>query len=205
MRITFSENSCCGWIDTLTYHYIQNFAYIVLLLNIIRLKLQNMIALATIIALARVAVAISASTTVKAQTVPTSTTFEILDSVGGSTDPAPGTYTITQGIDSPAILTATPDDGWVFNHWECQGYSPGHYAVIPSETNIMASNPIDVTHDYNTKGYVYIYQAIFVPAGTATVTTGVPLTYVAALAVVLIAVAGIAGFAAFKAEKRRAK
>ena len=167
--------------------------------------------LALLIMLAAMA-AVSAATPAKAQsTSPATITIQVLSSSGGTTDPAPGTYTYTQGVDGAAILTATADPGWVFAYWQYFGYSPGHplpptggmqgFDVI----NQISDNPIDVTHGYDTAGYTYQYQPVFIQTDNAIMNknAGVPVLYVVGIAAALSAVIAVAAVLAFRAGKSK--
>jgi hypothetical protein len=110
-------------------------------------------------------------------------TVVIPSSVGGTTDPAPGTYTYPNG--TAFILTATPDAGYVFQYWIISGdYTPGHTGTQPTfftdpdtglsqpfpvpaaqsslNSLVLYSNPQTITCGY---GYTYQYQAVFAPIG----------------------------------------
>ncbi|MGQ9539102.1 MAG: PKD domain-containing protein [Candidatus Bathycorpusculaceae bacterium] len=50
-------------------------------------------------------------------------TLKIETTAGGTTNPAPGTYTYAQG--SIVQVTATPSGGYVFDHWELNGTNVG--------------------------------------------------------------------------------
>jgi hypothetical protein len=131
----------------------------------------------------------------------------------GSTDPPAGTYTYTQGVDGPAILTATASPGWEFAYWEYMGYSPGHPSTGTGVNpvgfdliNRVTDNPFDVTHDYNTGGYTYQYQAVFIPSSAATNTSSnVPILYVVGIAGALVAAIAVVGVASYAAGKRKLK
>jgi hypothetical protein len=107
--------------------------------------------------------------------------IKIVPSVGGTTSPAPGTYTYTSG--QTATLSATPNSGFQFHYWIVTGsYAPGHEAQpqwIPDVTEqvpsvpqsiylqtqdslVFSTNPVTITCGY---GYTYQYQAVFTPAG----------------------------------------
>ncbi len=83
----------------------------------------------------------------------------LLPSAGGTTNPAPGTYSLANA--EKFDLTAMPSQGWQFLHWTICGPDTGHgsYPVNWSPTE----NPYNVNHGY---GATYTYQAVFVPAGT---------------------------------------
>ena len=101
-------------------------------------------------------------------------------SIGGTTDPLPGTY--TYGNDTNFALAATPDSGYVFSYWVISGnFTPGHGSptvtyILDENGTIVASfpragstdldslvsnaNPLNVSHGF---GYTFEYQAIFTP------------------------------------------
>jgi hypothetical protein len=62
-------------------------------------------------------------------------TLTISTTVGGTTDPAPGSYVYPEG--ASATVTAIPSSGYAFDHWELDG------------TNIGSVNPTVVTMDMN--------------------------------------------------------
>lgn len=66
------------------------------------------------------------------EAVPTYT-LTITSTIGGTTDPSPGTYQYSQG--TVVSVTAIPDEGYTFDHWELDGSNAG------------AINPISVTMD----------------------------------------------------------
>jgi hypothetical protein len=124
----------------------------------------------------------------------------ILQSVGGTTSPAPGTYTYANG--TAINLMATPEQGWQFQYWVVTGnFTPGHTTYLPSifddpeigsypilpdpgDSTVFTANPASITCGY---GYTYQYQAVFsplpgtqptpqvtpTPAGTPSDTTGI--------------------------------
>jgi hypothetical protein len=176
------------------------------------MKKAKFFAIAALIMLAAMAAALAVSVPAKAQsTSAASITIQVLSSSGGTTDPAPGTYTYTQGVDGSAILTATADPGWVFAYWQYFGYSPGH--PIPATGGIQAfdvinqitDNPIDVTHDYNTGGYTYQYQPVFVQSDNTIMNknAGVPVIYVVGIVAALAVVIAVAGVLAYRAGKSK--
>ena len=116
----------------------------------------------------------------------------VLDALGGSTNPGPGTYRYTDG--STISLTATPNDGYDFAYWVAVG-EDGHPATIDD-------NPTNINCGY---GYTYSYQAMFAPSGTTTQpTSGVPMEYLAAI-IVLVIIAVIAIGAALMYRSRSKK
>jgi hypothetical protein len=101
----------------------------------------------------------------------------LVDSVGGSTDPGPGTYMYADG--TTINLKATPDDGYEFVQWVAVG-ADGHPATF-------TENPTAITCGY---GYTYRYQAMFAPTGSTTTTTeGIPATYFYVIVIVLVIIA----------------
>lgn len=118
--------------------------------------------------------------------VPTSTTpspsndavVVVLESVGGSSDPDPGTYYYAE--DTTIILEATPDQGYEFDSWVAFG-PDGH----PIQ---FTDNPTSIVCGY---GYEYEYQPMFRPEGT--VTDGeIPLYIWGVIAILaIIAVIGV--------------
>jgi hypothetical protein len=116
-------------------------------------------------------------------------TVIITSSVGGTVNPAPGTYTVNNG--SNMTFTATPNSGFKFQYWVIAGnYTLGHNlpaATLPydvtvspeyvpvypapstsaSDSLIFTQNPLVVYHGF---GYTYTYQAVFTPINAATPT-----------------------------------
>ena len=113
----------------------------------------------------------------------------VQNSTGGTTIPAAGNYSYTNGTN--IVLTATPDLGYVFQYWIASGsYTPGHSTGLPSyiidpdtgaiigtfpsipsvsgiDSLVFTRNPTNITCGY---GYTYTYQAVFA-ASNATVPT----------------------------------
>ena len=83
----------------------------------------------------------------------------VLSAVGGTTSPAPGTYALENA--TSLQLTATPDSGWIFDHWVIGGYPLTHGAY--SFTDTPTDNPYNVNHGY---GNTYTYQPVFSPTST---------------------------------------
>ena len=132
--------------------------------------------------------------TTRAQT-DTQAVVILLDSVGGTTSPAPGNYTYDNG--TFIIFSAVPSDGFAFQYWIVSGsYTPGHtgnqvgYLTDPDTglplqlphpntlTGIDAltftANPANITCGY---GYTYSYQPVFAPvSATGPTPTPVPQT-----------------------------
>jgi hypothetical protein len=102
---------------------------------------------------------------------------------GGTTDPAPGSYTYQDG--EVEILTAIPNDGYEFAHWIIEGgfstenLPPLIYPINPDtgepidiplpprvatkstyESLIVIQNPLAIVCGY---GYTYTYRAVFIP------------------------------------------
>ena len=77
-------------------------------------------------------------------------TLTITVTTGGTTEPAPGSYTYPYG--EQVTITAIPDAGYAFSHWTVDG--------LISMTNPLV---LSMTRDYSV-------QAVFVEAPTATIT-----------------------------------
>jgi len=75
---------------------------------------------------------------------PITYTLTITTTIGGTTNPTPGTYVHNAG--STVSVTAVPDTYYLFNHWELDG------------ANVGATNPIDVLMDKN-----HTLHAVFTP------------------------------------------
>ncbi len=108
----------------------------------------------------------------------TSAVVNILPAVGGTSDPAPGTYSFENG--TTFTISANADSGFVFHYWIVTGsYTPGHLALpnsIPDVTDIVPNlpniyqptidsvvfsiNPATITCGF---GYTYSYQPVFNP------------------------------------------
>lgn len=86
----------------------------------------------------------------------------ILQSAGGTTDPAPGTYAFDNA--TAFNITAMANSGWTFSHWVISGntsVSHGGSSVNLEPTD----NPYNVNHGY---GETYYYQAVFTQSGAST-------------------------------------
>jgi hypothetical protein len=135
--------------------------------------------------------------TANAQTTP-QVTIQILDPVGsGTTDPGTGTY--NYDVSTPYILTATPADGWVFDHWEITGDFNYLLGVMAPETIQVTENPINGDCGVSA---TYQYQAVFVeqPSTQASLPS-VSIIYVVIIAVIVAAVAAIGAFFVGKKSK----
>jgi hypothetical protein len=103
----------------------------------------------------------------------TQATVIVADSVGGTTDPAPGTYIYPEG--ETITMIATANEGFEFQHWLISGtYLPTHeppvildedltqIPLFPDYTGInslvIESSRLDVTCGY---GYTFTYQPVF--------------------------------------------
>lgn len=114
----------------------------------------------------------------------------IVSAEGGTTDPAPGTYSYEDG--TAVILEATPDDGYEFVHWVIEGgfidtnnrppalvpidvidpntgellanYTPPNLPPTEStfESMIVTQNPLAIVCGY---GYTFSYRPVFITAG----------------------------------------
>jgi hypothetical protein len=74
-------------------------------------------------------------------------TLTITSTTGGTTNPAPGTYTYAEGMS--VTVRAIPDTGYILDHWELDG------------DNVGNPNPIQVTMDAD-----HTLHAVFTPLGT---------------------------------------
>jgi len=101
----------------------------------------------------------------------------LVGSIGGSTNPGPGTYYYADG--STISLTATPDAGYDFVQWIAVG-EDGHATTF-------TDNPTAITCGY---GETFTYQPMFVPTGTTT-GEGIPAEYFYAIIIVLVIIAVI--------------
>jgi hypothetical protein len=83
----------------------------------------------------------------------------ILASAGGTVNPSPGLYYLSDATSFQ--LTATPNSGWQFSHWIISGPNLSHggypYTATPTD------NPYTVDHGYGNR---YDYQAVFTPVGS---------------------------------------
>lgn len=76
-------------------------------------------------------------------------TVNVLDSVGGTTDPAAGTYSYDDG--TAVILTATPDESYFLLYWIIE---------TNTGTNLDSDNPATLTVSAN---IIYSVQPVFSP------------------------------------------
>lgn len=115
----------------------------------------------------------------------------VLDAVGGSTNPDPGTYRYLE--DSTISLTATPDDGYDFVYWVAVG-EDGHPTTIED-------NPTNIICGY---GYTYSYQPTFAPSDAGQPAAGVPMEYLAAIIVLaIVAVIAIAAALMYRGKSKK--
>jgi hypothetical protein len=116
----------------------------------------------------------------------------VMPTTGGTTDPAPGEYTYSNGTN--IVLTAIPDNGYKFSYWVITGdLLPGHAAsqsqpgqfvdpqtgevttfpakitVSPADSLTFQTNPTNITCGY---GYSYTYTAFFEPVSLPSPTPG---------------------------------
>jgi hypothetical protein len=124
----------------------------------------------------------------------------VLSSLGGSTNPGPGTYAYPNG--TTYTLTASPASGFEFRYWVVSGQNlPGHgVADRPDlDATVITTNPLDVSCGY---GYDYTYQALFTPVGSEAA-GGIPTQtfYIVVAALVIIIVLALA-FAMYMRSKQ---
>ena len=103
----------------------------------------------------------------------------VLDSLGGNTNPTPGTYYYSNG--TTINLQATPDSGYSFQYWVAVD-KDGHPTAI-------SDNPTNINCGY---GYTYSYQPMFAPSGATESPTGIPTEYFYAIIAILAIIAVIA-------------
>jgi len=86
-------------------------------------------------------------------------TMDIQDAENGFTDPAPGKYDIREG--TPFAISATPDTGFMFSHWET---SENGTVANPenAETTVTLTGDATITPHFNTKAFITIEVS---PAG----------------------------------------
>ena len=103
-------------------------------------------------------------------------TANILDSIGGTTDPAAGTHTYNDG--TSVTLTATPDVTSVFTNW-----------IISTDagSSVVTENPVTLPV---VAGTTYDIQAVFTPLLPPTGVTSLPTNLATAAIVVVLAGAG---------------
>lgn len=99
---------------------------------------------------------------------PTIYTLTIATTIGGTTEPAPGSYEYDEG--ATAMVAAVPETGYYFNHW-----------MLDGETR--TENPINIVMDKD-----YTLQAVF----TVTPPPAVPPVDISTIAGVALAVADAA-------------
>jgi len=125
----------------------------------------------------------------------------VLNSVGGTTSPAPGTYAMENAAST--TLTATPDSGWQFSHWVISGPTDTTHGGVPF-TLTPTDNPYTVGHGY---GYTYYYQPVFIPTGSTSTTTPTPTVpeFSSAAAIITAMVLVIVAFGAYTFNKKPKK
>jgi len=124
----------------------------------------------------------------------------VLAAVGGTTNPPPGIYGMSDA--SNLNLTATPDTGFTFSHWVIGGAPLSHGGY--SFTDTPTDNPYNVGHGY---GYTYSYQPVFdaiSPATSPTPTPKVP-EFSSAAAIITAMVLVIVAFSAYTFAKKPKK
>jgi len=134
----------------------------------------------------------------------------VLSAVGGTTNPPPGYYVITNLTET--VLTAVPDSGWEFSNWIISGSpieegSHGGYPFTATPTD----NPYTVGHG---EGNHYNYQPVFRPVGseetmpspTATEPTttimGLSMEYIIIIALVAIIIVILIVFGVYAGRRR---
>jgi hypothetical protein len=115
----------------------------------------------------------------------------VVDAIGGTTNPGPGTYYYLDG--STISLSATPNSGYDFVYWVAVG-EDGHPTTI-------SDNPTNVQCGY---GYTYSYQAMFAPEGAAQPSAGVPMEYIAIIVVLaIVAVIAVVAAVMFRGKSKK--
>jgi len=101
----------------------------------------------------------------------------VVNSIGGTTNPTPGTYYYANG--SIINLQATASSGYDFQYWVAVG-EDGHATTI-------SDNPTNINCGY---GYTYSYQPMFAPTGSTPASTSTPEIYfyviIAVLAILVV-------------------
>ena len=114
--------------------------------------------------------------TVKAQTTASVTVFA---SMGGTTDPAAGTYTYNDGQVVTFTATSYPDSGFYFSYW---------LVTNSTGTNAPSDNPLSITI---VGGQTYSLQPVFLPVNVGqTQVIPTPSASTEAVVIVLSAVGG---------------
>ena len=122
-------------------------------------------------------------------------TVVVLESVGGTTDPLPGTYTFGEG--SSVVITATPIAGYEFMAWLSSGSG-----VAGHEEMLIMDNPLDVMCGI---GYTYSYLPIFTTEDASIDgDEGIPELYWYII-VAILAIIAVIGIAAALMYRGRAK
>jgi hypothetical protein len=126
--------------------------------------------------------------------------INVVDSVGGTTDPAPGTYNYPEG--TTYELTATPAPGFEFQYWVVSGdFLPGHGVTEKPEwdNTVFYDNPLLVACGF---GYTYTYQPLFTPIESA-IGTGISTETFTIVVIVLVIIAVLAVAVAVYMSMRR--
>jgi hypothetical protein len=122
--------------------------------------------------------------------------IEILASVGGTTNPAPGMYAFPEG--ETYTITAIASEGFVFDHWLMTGdMSPHIPGEPPAEILMLHDNPLVGDCGY---GYTYQIQAVFMPVSAAALPS-VPVLYVVAIAIVVGILSAVGAYMVGKKRK----
>lgn len=103
-------------------------------------------------------------------------TVIVLASIGGTTDPVPGTTTYADG--TSVTFTATPDSAYVFQNWVID---------TAAGSSVVPENPVTLPVQ---AGTTYNVQAVFAPLLPPPGVTGLPTNMATAAIVVVLAGAG---------------
>lgn len=123
----------------------------------------------------------------------------VVASVGGTTNPAPGTYELANA--TSLSLTAIPNPGWKFDNWVIGGYPLNHGAY--SFTDTPTNNPYNVNHGY---GYTYDYQPVFSPVSSTSPSASPTIPeYSVAVVIAIVLALALAAFGTYALSRRNKK
>ena len=112
----------------------------------------------------------------------------ILNSIGGTSNPKPGTYTYTS--ETEVTLTATASEGYTFQYWVAKTADDPHLILVENPTLI-----------HTPSSTAYSYQAIFAPTGSNI--AGIPTeTFYIVVAVLVVLVVVATAFALYMRSKQ---